>query len=493
MKKIRAALLALAVILATSVCAMAASPGIVTSGDYDYAIDGETAVIVKYNGDATAVRIPSEIDGHPVAEVGAEAFRYRKLTSVSLPDGVRTIGRQAFEYCEITEALQLPEGVVISNDVFSYAKLPAAVVIPAGAEVEECAFSYCEGVNRIVLGSGATIHGRAFGYCDALKVAVCASGVRLEARAFEHCRKMTQAILCGDVEAEDGAFSDCGALEVTESEAGEFDALEQAVLDGSLGGEETTPYEAEERSLEIRNSPAALDGVTVALDQARAIRDPKTGSFTYTFAGTLENNTDEGIMQVIYTFALIDENGEEFRSFSEIYDGEDAAMPPHASAAFTHDGIKWGKQSVPAAVEIGVSSVKTEAELPPAHVPRKGEYLYQAVDDEKLANIREEKPAELSFHVDQGGYGRTAAFEAGEALDRAVELFCDIRIGEESGEWVTDNYNWIGFTWEDGTHSGVSLNLNNLEYSIHSTLHTYKLENLGAFWDYCAEYLEEDG
>ena len=50
----------------------------------------------------------------------------------------------------------------------------------------------------------------------------------------------------------------------------------------------------------------------------------------------------------------------------------------------------------------------------------------------------------------------------------------------------------IGFTWEDGSHSGISLNLNNLEYFIHSTPHTYELKNLGAFWSYCAEYLEED-
>ncbi len=67
-----------------------------------------------------------------------------------------------------------------------------------------------------------------------------------------------------------------------------------------------------------------------------------------------------------------------------------------------------------------------------------------------------------------------------------------MKIGAESGEWVTDNYNWISFTWEDGSHTGISLNLNNLEYSVHSTPHTYTLENLDAFWSYCAGYLEED-
>ena len=112
--------------------------------------------------------------------------------------------------------------------------------------------------------------------------------------------------------------------------------------------------------------------------------------------------------------------------------------------------------------------------------------------DEKLANIQNEMPVALSFHVDQGGYGRTATFKAGDALDKAVALFCAIQIGEESGEWVTDNYNWIEFEWEDGSHTGISLNLYNLEYYVHSTQHTYDLESLDAFWSYCAGYLEED-
>lgn len=64
--------------------------------------------------------------------------------------------------------------------------------------------------------------------------------------------------------------------------------------------------------------------------------------------------------------------------------------------------------------------------------------------------------------------------------------------GDESGEWVTDNYNWISLTWEDGSHTGFSLNLGNLEYSIHSTPHTYELEHLDEVWSYASDYLTED-
>lgn len=493
MKKICAVLLTLGMILLSGMPAMAdilfaAPPRIVSSGDYDYQINDGTASIAKYTGGAEEITIPSEINEYPVTAIGARAFSYGKFKSVSIPGSIRSIGEQAFEYCEITDALLLPKGVTISEDAFSYARLPSTVILPAEATVERCAFSYCEALERVCIGPNSVLQSRAFGYCGELKQVVCAEGTRLETRAFEYCRKMEQAILCGDVEAEEEAFQNCGDVEVTEGS--DYEALRQSALDGSLGGREDAA--PEERILEIIGSPATLDGVTVTLERATAEKSPETGAFTYTLAGTLENNSDEGIMRVVYTFAFIDVNGEEFRSFGLVYDGEDAAIAPHGKIDFYRDDIKWGKQSVPAAVRIGVSSVQTEAELPPARVPRAGAYLYQALGDEKLANILEEPPVELSFHVDQGGYGRTATFHEGDALDRAVELLCAIRIGEESGEWFTDNYNGIWITWKDGSHTGISLNLDKLEYSIHSSLHTYSLENLEAFWSYCAAYLEED-
>lgn len=465
------------------------APKTISAGGYDFQIRDGVASVVKYTGDSGKVTVPSEINEYPVTAIGPEAFQYRKLKSVVVPDSISRIGKQAFEYCEITDSLLLPENIIISEDAFSYAVLPSVVVIPAGSTIEECAFSYCEELTVVCIDAGVTLKGRAFGYCDDLAAAVCAAGSRLEENAFEYCRDMKKVFLCGDVETADGAFYSCGDAELLAQAAEDYEDLKRSLPDEM---EDYTPYEAEERPLEIRNSPVTLDGVTVTLEQATACRNPENGGFVYTLGGTLRNDTEEGIMQVLYTFALIDENGEEFRSFGITYDGEDKALEPHAETEFFYDDIKWGKQSIPAAVEIGISYVKTETELPPAHVPQEGEYLYQALGNEKLANIKADPPAELTFHVDQGGYGRTARFTEGEAFERALELFCEIRIGEESGEWVTDNYNGIGLTWADGSYTGISINLDKLEYWIHSTPHTYELENLGDFWDYCAAYLEED-
>ncbi|MBQ9662094.1 MAG: hypothetical protein IJV40_02940 [Oscillospiraceae bacterium] len=246
------------------------------------------------------------------------------------------------------------------------------------------------------------------------------------------------------------------------------------------------------RKLKILNDTASRDNVTVTLKKASAQRKTKPDRYEYALSGTIENNSDEGIMRVVYTFSFFDKDGEEFRSFAEVYDGLTQAIPPHSKIEFSHDGIKWGAQSVPASVSIGIGSIKTESQLPPVKIPQPGEALYLALGDEKLAGIRENPPVELSFHIDQGGYGRTATFGEGPLLDEAVELFCGIKIGEETGEWVTDNYNWIRLTWEDGTASFISINLYNLEHYLHSESHIFTLENLSDFWSFAAAYLKED-
>lgn len=244
--------------------------------------------------------------------------------------------------------------------------------------------------------------------------------------------------------------------------------------------------------LEITNRSAERGNVTVTLEKATAEQKSEAGGFTYTLSGTIENNSDEGIMQVIYTFAFYDENGEKFRSFAEVYDGEEAAIPPHTKISFLHDDVRWGPQSVPASAAIDIGSVKTETELPPVTLPKTGGSLYKVLGDEKLMNIVEEPPVEISFHIDQGGYGRTASFKSGEQLDKLVNLLCGIRIGEETDEWVSDNYNWIDLVWADGSETVISLNLKSLEYQAHSNIHVYALENLDPFWSYAESYLTED-
>ena len=90
----------------------------VTSGDYTYTLleDG-SARIIDYTGDAEALTVPAELDGHLVRQIGDRAFSACfSLTSVRLPKGLTAIGEDAFQRCESLTSIALPEGLTAIGD-----------------------------------------------------------------------------------------------------------------------------------------------------------------------------------------------------------------------------------------------------------------------------------------------------------------------------------------------------------------------------------------
>lgn len=90
----------------------------VTSGDYTYTLleDG-SARIIDYTGDAEALTVPAELDGHLVCQIGDRAFSACfSLTSVTLPKGLTAIGEDAFQRCESLASIALPEGLTAIGD-----------------------------------------------------------------------------------------------------------------------------------------------------------------------------------------------------------------------------------------------------------------------------------------------------------------------------------------------------------------------------------------
>jgi len=57
------------------------------------------------------VKIPETYHGKPVTEIGEEAFKGEKLTSLSLPDSLKIIGESAFEGCKNLREVSLPSGL----------------------------------------------------------------------------------------------------------------------------------------------------------------------------------------------------------------------------------------------------------------------------------------------------------------------------------------------------------------------------------------------
>ncbi len=89
---------------------VAVSP--VMSGDYEYnELYYGTVEITGYSGKDKEVVIPSELDGKIVAGIAEKAFYcHEDITSVTIPESVKSIGDYAFCQCTNLDTIIIPEG-----------------------------------------------------------------------------------------------------------------------------------------------------------------------------------------------------------------------------------------------------------------------------------------------------------------------------------------------------------------------------------------------
>jgi hypothetical protein len=91
-----------------------------TSGDFNYTLNGNNATITGYTGSAGLITIPATIDGHPVIRIGNRAFQQKvNLISVNIPNSVTNIGLGAFWGCSnLNEAKFLGNAPAMEKEVF---------------------------------------------------------------------------------------------------------------------------------------------------------------------------------------------------------------------------------------------------------------------------------------------------------------------------------------------------------------------------------------
>ena len=207
----------------------------------------------------------------------------------------------------------------------------------------------------------------------------------------------------------------------------------------------------------------------------------KTESYVISMETVIKNIGTENLMEVSYQVDIKDKDGNIIDTVSPKWTGENIPLYPDQTINH-HYGFQDkfdGKE--PVSTEVKVIGVKTDKEITPIHLPEPGEYWYQAINNEYVNNIKEKHPTKIKVIIDHMGAQDVFEVKDEEEINKLVDAFTKIKIAQETTTWVTDNYNWICFTFEDGTEVNLSLNLYNYDMFAYGHEHLYELENLGDF------------
>ncbi|MDR2053813.1 MAG: leucine-rich repeat domain-containing protein [Treponema sp.] len=157
---------------------------------YDLNAAGDGVVIKKYVGSVPKVVIPGTIEGYPVTEIGAEAFKLLDITEVVIPNSVTAIGNDAFAWCTVLTRVTLPGKLLTLGDkAFEHCEKLGAVNLPNTlTSIGEGAFSGCALAAVTIPASVTSIGSEAFKECGKLAALTFAAGSKLEtigAKAFQ--------------------------------------------------------------------------------------------------------------------------------------------------------------------------------------------------------------------------------------------------------------------------------------------------------------------
>lgn len=191
--------------------------------------------------------IPETYNGKPVIAIGEEAFKgCYTLTSIIIPDGVKSIGREAFSNCTSLESVELPNSVIsiesyvfvntislkfniyeggkyLGNSENPYVAIidfddtgiTNAVIHPSTLIIANAAFSECDTIETVDIPDSVTRIGKyAFGECLSLKtVVVPDSVVEIADDAFIFCSSLENVSIGNNLQfIGRSAFSYCDAL-----------------------------------------------------------------------------------------------------------------------------------------------------------------------------------------------------------------------------------------------------------------------------------------
>ena len=144
-----------------------------TTQDWIYTLlDDGSAMVMRYEGEASDLTVPEALDGHPVTAIGSFCLAApQTLQTVTLPGTITVLKTDAFMYCTAI-AINLNSGLqTIEDTAFFGCDQLAEITIPATVQsIGEEAFENCESLLTVTLMDGVReIKTGAFDTCEALR------------------------------------------------------------------------------------------------------------------------------------------------------------------------------------------------------------------------------------------------------------------------------------------------------------------------------------
>ena len=181
-------------------------------------VDGKVTITDFDTYPSGSLTIPDTIGGCPVTSIGDDAFRdCKKLTSVTIPDGVTSIGKNAFSGCKSLTSVTIPDSVTSIRER-AFENCDGLTSVPMGDSVtgiENGVFYDCDGLTSVTFPDSVTSIGdSAFADCDGLtSVTIPDSVTSIGSGAFRGCFRLTSVTIPDSVTSIGSyAFYDCGRL-----------------------------------------------------------------------------------------------------------------------------------------------------------------------------------------------------------------------------------------------------------------------------------------
>lgn len=224
------------------------------------------------------VKIPEEIDGLPITEIGEYAFSNLSVKEIIIPDSVNIIAKGAFFRCTELTGIILPENLSV---------------------IKDGAFEYCWNLSEVKLPEKLlSIGGHAFGSCESLKEIYIPSSVEIIGEwAFSECSELNKVVICNPI---------CDLSSVFSTFVNGYDESGNSYFNGTIYGHEGSTAQRYAKRFDVKFEALAnwqkgdIDqNGAVNCEDVIVLKMSLTGMFELTNSqGECADMNDDGIVNV---------------------------------------------------------------------------------------------------------------------------------------------------------------------------------------------------